>query len=242
MAKIFKNDAGRKFLFFTNYKVMYCNLGKILRRQFPGLKVLFSLGNVRDLDAYAKLAVVRNPYDRLVSLFFDKCREHPKRVRNRQDRVFLQTSQAQILKTGAAMTGAKTDVVEPGKEISLNSPEHEVFLANLAALESLGFPDFLRIVKALFTSPSMDAHFVPQSKIMTRENALVVDKVFKLETIKEAWGEICRFLDIQVELTEGMNRTNFEGPDKYKSFYTEEMKKEAYLLYKTDFDHFGYAE
>jgi hypothetical protein len=242
MSKIFKNDLGKKFLFFTNYKVMNSYLTNILKTNFPGIVVYISIEKIHVFDGYIKLTIVRDPYDRLVSLFFDKCRKHPKDVRNLTNQIYLQTNQAQLLAAYAKIANKEIEIVEPGEEIEMNTTLYDKFLANLELLESISFPEFLEIVAFLFASPSMDAHFFPQSKIMMRNNELVVDRFYKLENIKESWDEICSLLGVNLDLTYGVNRTNYEGPDEYKRFYTDEMKKKVYDLYRIDFENFEYAE
>lgn len=240
MSKIFKNDTGKRFLFFTNYKVMNSNLVNILNESFPGVKIFNCIDKIQEFNGYTKLAIVRNPYDRHLSLYFDKCREHPRKVRNRDNRIWLQNSQAQILVAAAHLFNKQSDIVDPSKEIEKNSSEYDQLLDNFEVLESLEFSDFVEITSYLFRQSSMDAHFHPQSWIMLKDGKLVIDHYFKLENINEEWKEICRLTGKELILVDGVNRTNFEGPEKYKRFYSEEMKKTVYNLYRTDFDNFNY--
>jgi len=241
MSKIFKYDTGKKFLFFTNYKVMNSNLVKILNENYTGIRVYTSIDRINEFEGYIKLAIVRNPYDRLLSLFFDKCREHPKTVRYRKDKIYLQKNQAQILSAYAELTGKEIEIVESEKDIALHSPLYQKFLENLVALESIDFPQFVDITALIFDLADRDAHFAPQSTIMTRNNFLVIDRYFKLENIKEGWEEICNILGAKLELRHG-NRTNFEGPDKYKRFYSDKMKNKVCDFYRMDFENFRYMD
>jgi hypothetical protein len=54
------------------------------------------------------------------------------------------------------------------------------------------------------------------------------------------WDRICKFIGKPVMLQEGVNRTNFEGPEKFKKFYNEGMKRRVYELYQADFINFSY--
>ena len=240
MSKIYKNDSGVKFLFFTNYKVMNSNLVNILKEAFPDIKIYISIDMLKEFDEYIKLAIVRNPYDRLLSLFLDKCREHPRKVRKQSRRIWLQDNQAQVLSAAAELYNKKTVIVDPDKEIDISTTTYNRFLDNLAVLESLEFIEFVEITSYLFSLPSMDAHFFPQSRIMTKDGSLVIDKYFKLENISESWDKICSIIGRQIVLAEGVNRTNFEGPDKYKRFYNDGLREKVYELYKEDFENFGY--
>jgi len=240
MSKIFKNDTGTRFLFFTNYKVMNSNLVNILNQNFPGIKVFMSIDKIHEFEGYNKLAIVRNPYDRLLSLFFDKCREHPRKVRNRDYRIWLQKNQVDILKAASVLFDKHTDLVEPEKEIPKPSTLYDQLLENFSVLESLEFADFVEITAYLFSLPSMDAHFYPQSRIMMKDGKLMLDVYFSLEKINEQWEQVCRLTGKELVLSEGVNRTNFEGPDKYKKFYTEDMKRKISQLYRADFENFEY--
>jgi len=240
MSKIFKNDTGTKFLFFTNYKVMNSNLVNILNENFPGIKVFTSIDKINEFEDYIKLVIVRNPYDRLLSLFFDKCREHPRKVRIRDNRIWLQNNQVQILNAAAHLFNKHTAIVRSEKEIDKRSSDYDQLLKNFSVLESLEFIDFVEITAYLFSQSSMDAHFHPQSWIMIRNGSMVIDHYYKLENIQQEWKEICALIGKQIVLNEGVNRTNFEGPDKYRKFYTDDMKKKVYDLYHADFVNFGY--
>ncbi len=243
MAKIYMNDSGTKFLFFTNYKVMNSNLAIILKKYFKDIRYYTNISNVnKALDHYLKLTIVRNPYDRLLSLYEDKCRAHPFKVKNREARVYLQNSQAQILKAYSELTNLNIDIIEPGVELMKDSPQYKLFLKNLSVLESISFSSFVNISEHLFKSSDIDAHFSPQSDIMTINTNLVVDYIFRLETLQENWGKICNLVGVEMQLTHGVNRTNFEGPAKYKRFYNKEMKDRVFRLYQSDFLHFEYLQ
>jgi hypothetical protein len=243
MAKIYKNDTGVKFLFFTNYKVMNSNLAIILLKYFENIQYYTNISGVSTfLDHYLKLTVVRNPYDRLLSLYEDKCKYHPYKVKNRDTRIYLQNNQAQILRTYSELKNLNINIVEPEVEMKAHSPQYRLFLDNLSILESITFSNFVDISEYLFESPDMDAHFSPQSEIMTINNSMVVDYVFKLENIQLSWGKICKLVKADMELTHGVNRTNFEGPEKYKRFYTKELQKRVFHLYQSDFNYFEYLQ
>lgn len=243
MAKIYRNDSGAKFLFFTNYKVMNSNMAIILKKYFKDIHYYTSIKGIdKLLDDYLKLTIVRNPYDRLLSLYEDKCRVHPFNVRNRETRIFLQKNQAQILSAYSELTNQNIDIVKPEVEIEKHSHQYRLFLHNLSTLELISFSSFVEISEFLFDSPDMDAHFSPQSEIMTNDRKIVVDHVFKLESLQSSWGEICKLVGVEMQLTQGVNRTNYEGPEKYKRFYNKELKERVFRLYQSDFMHFEYLQ
>lgn len=241
MSKIYKSEEPVKFLFFTNYKVMNSNLANILRYYFPNIRMFTSNANLPDYKEYIKLAIVRNPYDRLLSLFNDKCRAHPFKVRNRDHKIFLQKSQAQILSTYAELKGIPFDIVSIEKEIAINSEEYKSLLKNFEILETITFSEFVTITETLFTRDYMDAHFAPQSEIMMLENHLLIDHYFKLENISESWADMCKLISTDMILPGGMNRTNFEGPYKYKRYYDDSLKTRVFRLYQNDFENFNYS-
>lgn len=219
---------------------MNSNLANMLKYYFPDIHMYTSNQNLPDLNEYIRLAIVRNPYDRLLSLFYDKCRAHPFKVRNRDHKIFLQKNQAQIIKVYAEITGLHIAEVEAETEINRTLVEYHHFVKNLEVLESIAFPEFVTITEHLFTKDYMDAHFVPQSDIMMIDDRLLIDHYFKLENIKDTWNEICKLLSTNMVLSGGMNRTNFEGPDKYQRFYDENLKERVYRLYYRDFLNFNY--
>lgn len=240
MSKIYRNDEHVKFLFFTNYKVMNSNLANMLKYYFPGIHIYTSNKNLPDSNEYIRLAIVRNPYDRLLSLFYDKCRAHPFKIRNRDHKIFLQKNQAQIIKAYSELTGLDVRMVEAETEINRNSDVYHQLIKNLEVLESITFPEFVMITEHLFTKDNMDAHFAPQSDVMMRDHRLLVDHFFKLENIGESWSGICKLLSTNIVLSGGMNRTNFEGPEKYKRFYNEDLCIRVSRLYHKDFANFNY--
>lgn len=240
MALIFKNDVGKRFLFFTNYKVMYSALRKMLTLNFPGILVYTNHQNIQDLDDYFKISIVRNPFDRLLSLFFDKCRFNPGDLRNKKQNIYLQVNQVQILKAFSALYDKHVNIVEPLTKHEDNTESFENILENMTVLESITFNEFVQITSYVSKLNNVDAHFIPQSKIMTRNGKLIIDKVFKIENINENWGQICDMLNKEIPLIYGANRTNFEGPDKYQRFYDMDMKKLVFDLYQQDFENFGY--
>ena len=62
----------------------------------------------------------------------------------------------------------------------------------------------------------------------------LVDKVYKLENIKEDWVDICKNLNIDIELEKTeKNSSKFEY--NYEDYYNEELKDIVYELYEDDF-------
>jgi len=242
MSKIYINESGKKFMFFTNYKVMNSIAGKLLRENFPDIKVFITPEKILHFDNHLKIAIVRNPYDRLVSLYFDKCRINPEDLRKRKENLFLQVNQAQLLAAYCKKENLVMEISEPGKTVEIKDDSYRILLKNLEVLEALTFHEFIELVALLFSEPSMDAHFIPQSTIMTKNDTLLIDRYFKLEQIDETWSDICELLGKEIPLYwgRGANQTNFEGPERYKRFYSNTLKETVYNLYKIDFDNFSY--
>ncbi len=222
---------------------MNSNLANILQKHFPGITYYTSLSQIKcKTDEYVKIIIVRNPYDRLLSLFEDKCRVHPHKVRNRDKRVYLQNNQAQVLYAYAHLKKISIEVVQPEVEIMKNTEEYKLFLNNLFLLESISFIEFIDITEYLFSLSNMDQHFSPQSQIITIDGSMVIDHFFKLESINHSWSYICELIGTDIHLTHGVNRTNFEGPDKYQRFYNTRQKNRVYDLYRDDFIKFVYPK
>jgi hypothetical protein len=152
----------------------------------------------------------------------------------------LQKRQAQILTAYAHLNGVEINLVDIEKEISKTSHDYQAFLKNLELLEKISFSELLLITAYLFDTSDMDAHFFPQSRIMSLDGKMIADNIFKLEKIDTEWKQICKLLSTNMLLSAGSNRTNFEGPDKYKRFYNTQLQQAVAHLYKVDFENFGY--
>jgi hypothetical protein len=80
-------------------------------------------------------------------------------------------------------------------------------------------------------------HFKPQHGFVCISGRVPeVDFVGRLETIAEDFDHICRVLKIRNELPY-LNRSN---SDDWTHFYTDELYRKVYTLYRQDFDIFGY--
>lgn len=84
------------------------------------------------------------------------------------------------------------------------------------------------------------SHYLPQYIFTHNYRKLqIVDKVYKLENLKNDWIEICKKLNIEKELIKiEKNSTDFSY--NYEDYYTEELKEIVYELYKDDFEIFSY--
>lgn len=135
----------------------------------------------------------------------------------------------------------RIEIVEPLKKYEEDSELFHDVLENLKLLQSITFPEFIQITSFLLESGTADAHFIPPSRIMTNGDSVLVDCFFKMESIQEDWKKICDLLNKKMIIGANVNRTNYEGPDKYFRFYNTKMREIVVDKYRIDFVNFDYS-
>ncbi|QEC69080.1 sulfotransferase family protein [Panacibacter ginsenosidivorans] len=85
-------------------------------------------------------------------------------------------------------------------------------------------------------------HIIPQYKYITSNNAerIMVDFVGKYENLQDDFRRICNSIFHTEKLLLDINSTE-ASKIKYKTLYTEDMKKKVAVLYAMDIQMFGYA-
>ena len=86
------------------------------------------------------------------------------------------------------------------------------------------------------------SHYLPQYLFTHNYKKIqLVNKIYKLENIKEDWIDICKNLDIDKELLKTeKNSSKFNY--NYEDYYDKELKDIVYELYKDDFIIFKYEK
>jgi hypothetical protein len=83
-----------------------------------------------------------------------------------------------------------------------------------------------------------DPFFAPQTTFVTdRENNLIVDHIYKLETLAADWPEIQSRAEMKAELGH-QNRSQNRNPTLIS--WSPDMKARIRQLYQADFERFGY--
>lgn len=132
-----------------------------------------------DYKEWFKFSVVRNPYDRVVSVYVDKCLQNPVDRINRGE-TKLQTCQQIILK-------------------ALKKPQR------LDQFASVTFEDFISVLPEILFK---DWHFIPQSPFLVNEKGeIVADKVARFENFDEEVKEILTKLGFEVSQVPHKNKT-----------------------------------
>ncbi|MDF1695705.1 MAG: sulfotransferase family 2 domain-containing protein [Saprospiraceae bacterium] len=244
------NDIESKFIFIINYKVMYSSLTRILPTYFPSIK-FYNKNQVKQFNfsKFTKFSIVRNPYRRTVSTYFDKCQKAPKdslATENAQ----LQYCQEQLLKALCTLRKTTYDIVLPAQKYNRkDNPDQRILLDNnLKLLMSVSFKEYVQCLTLLLKNKKVDGHFEMQYKVFDiprqnpfyNRNKIVNDTLqIKLENIEMEWGNVCDILGKNIELQK-INKTD----DKRKgfiSFYTDETREIVAKCYAKDFEKFNYS-
>lgn len=110
------------------------------------------------------------------------------------------------------------------------------------------FKDFIYEIKSKFKyiiqNKEKDhlyvSHYLPQYLFTHNyRKVLIVDKVYKLENIKEDWKDICKNLNIEKDLVK-VEKYSSKHEYNYLDYYNQELKDIVYDLYKDDFIIFNY--
>lgn len=118
-----------KFIFIINYKVMYSSLYEILPIYFPEVKFYHKNSAAKfNFHDYPKFSIVRNPFSRVVSTFYGKCRKSPENSLV-QETAQLEYCQHQLLNTLKKIRNETYKVMEPANLYTLKeNPEKRALL------------------------------------------------------------------------------------------------------------------
>lgn len=147
-----------------------------------------------------KFGVVRNPYDRVVSVYVDKCVQNPVDRINRGE-TKMQTCQQIILK-------------------ALKKPK------NLKEFASITFEDFISVLPEILFK---DWHFIPQSPFLVNaKGQIVADKVARFENYDEEVKEILTKLGFEVSQVPHKNKTIRKNYKEYYNDATRSVVASLY--------------
>ena len=187
MPRIFIQSIQPEFIFFTNYKVMSSSIMKIMADYFPLAKRVTEDPLLFHLKKYKKLAICRNPVDRIFSLYKDKCHNDPVVKLNHKRDFFIQDSQVKILHYFYKILKINKQIVPPATVMESNHPLYPVLSENLNDLQNISLHDFILIIDEMFTENNLDQHFIPQTTFLTENGVLMIDHLYKMENIEETW-------------------------------------------------------
>ena len=153
-----------------------------------------------DYKDWFKFSVVRNPYDRVVSVYVDKCVQNPIDRINRGE-TKLQTCQKIILK-------------------ALGKPEDPKEFA------SVTFEDFIKVLPSIYFK---DWHFIPQSPFLVNtKGQIVADKVARFENYDEEVKEILTKLGFEISQMPHKNKTIRKSYQEYYNDETRAVVARLY--------------
>jgi chondroitin 4-sulfotransferase 11 len=174
---------------------------------------------VKELDSdkyheYFKFAIVRNPWDRLVSWYYsilnlkgtNRFKEYfMSRCKNFQD--FLNC----------------TDIILESPKISKRVLSGNELLSNN--------PKMLYPKSISFN----------QIDYISNEKGLAVDYVGRFESINESWSHICSRIGIKISLPHDKKGSWSDGGITYKNFYKSNLEiNKVKVMYARDIEEFGY--
>ena len=239
-----------KFIFIINYKVMYSSLYKILPKYFPEVEFYYKsqLTGINNLD-YSKFAIVRNPYDRTVSAFYEKCRKSPK-ISLHEEKAQLQYCQHQLLHTLKVIRKDTFEIVQPAifYNSSGNPKERLLLNENFKLLTSISFEEYVKSLTLILKENDVDGHFQKQYNafFIFRQNpfyflssAFKNTTIIKLENIDQDWKKTCDSLGKKMTLIK-KNKTDNMRPS-FEKLYTTETRKLVAKIYGIDFKKFNYS-
>jgi hypothetical protein len=215
---------------------MFSTLHAVLHHYFPGLER--NTERAVEDPAYLKLGIVRSPYDRFVSLYFDKCLCDPGEKLKLSRDVFLQPVQGQLLEVMGELRGQAVKIARTWEDLTNDLEELDLCRQNLRTLQTISFEEFTLIAQRIFRRADADPHFQPQYRSYYRGSRLLPHHVFRLENMDQDWNRICALLEVQMKLT----RENKTLHRPYREYYNSvELAAAVYRLYESDFLLFSYS-
>jgi len=238
-----------KFIIIINYKVMYSSLYEILPTHFPEMKFHHKNSAAKfNFHDFPKFSIVRNPFSRVVSTFYGKCRKSPE-ISLIQETAQLEYCQHQLLQTLNKIRNKTYAIAEPANSYTLKeNPDNRALLnENFKLLMGISFPEYVESLTLILKNKRVDGHFQKQFGAFSvpHQNPFYFPSKFfrntqiiKIENIDQDWKILCNQLDKEIVLIK-TNRTDDIRPST-ESFYTDQIRKQVAELYKIDFKKFNY--
>lgn len=239
-----------EFIFIINYKVMYSSLKKILSEYFPEIK-FYHKNKVTEFkfSDYPKFAIVRNPYSRTVSTYYDKCQKTPE-ISINETNAQLQFCQHQLLQSLKVLRNKTYEIVEPAIFFEHDEIGNSRALLNdnLQLLKGISFEEYMECLALILDSEFVDGHFQKQHTAFSISSqnpfyfpskVFINTQIFKMENIDNDWKTICEQLGKELILIK-RNQTDNIRPD-IDSYYDRRTRKLVNKLYKIDFKKYNYS-
>jgi len=173
------------------------------------------------LNRFTKFSIIRNPFDRLVSLYHFRKKENDLLIR-------LQHKGLWEPKNG--------DSTQEGWDFKtwIKSPE-------VAGVDNHN--TFINYKKILTQNPSSKeafrslAEYINQIDLITDQNGLLLDYIIKFENLENELKNMFKSLNLDYPDIPTINISNHKN---YREYYDNETKEFIYELFKKDINYFGY--
>ncbi len=100
---------------------------------------------------------------------------------------------------------------------------------------NMSFEEFVDAVGAIKDVSKMDMHFRPQYTFLPEKP----DFIGRFENLKEDYETLCHFLMVKPP---ELSHANSTGKTVFKDYYNESIIKKVLIIYKKDFEMFGYSK
>lgn len=176
---------------------------------------------------YFRFCFTRNPWDRLVDIYYMKVKQKEKPRIFFMRRFIAVPFNIRLYELLSKVYGGKTQFTIPFIKEKIFTPE-------------ISFDDFIDLV-ARTPDNKIDKHLRPQfTYVCDEDGKLLVNYIGKFERLSEDLKYICNYIGIQNHQLKHIGDTSKIRDKNYMKYYTQETWEKVRNRYKQDIEKFGY--